>query len=58
MFRSDGPKAWHTKPGHSHLDDQIAAVVERKGSISHEEGDPPHILRKDGTIGTVENEKV
>ncbi|TKA26983.1 hypothetical protein B0A50_05174 [Salinomyces thailandicus] len=56
MFRSDGPKAWRTKPGESRLDASAAGVESRKASMVHEEG-KTQVLRKDGTVGTPDSEE-
>ncbi|KAK3672220.1 hypothetical protein LTR78_007973 [Recurvomyces mirabilis] len=54
MFRSGGPKPWHTKPGDSHLDVEVEDI-ERKASTVHEEG-RAQVLKKDGTIGSADSD--
>jgi hypothetical protein len=55
MFRPGGPKAWHTKPGESHLDAEIDQEVQRRASLAEQEG-KHQVLHKDGTIGFAGNE--
>jgi len=54
MFRPDGPKAWQTKPGQSHLEVHASEIAARKASIQDSEG-KAQILHKDGTLGAAES---
>ena len=49
MFRSGGPKPWKTKLGDSVVD-------ERAASVAAEQKNSSHVVRKDGTIDTYEND--
>jgi len=55
-FGRGGPKPWHTRVGDSHLDAEIEEVIRRASVSQSEGGDKAQVLRKDGTIGTLESD--
>ena len=58
MFRKGGPKPWHTKLGHSNLDERqaILEVEQRKASL--EDNEKMQYVREDGKIATVDKQEM
>lgn len=59
MFQKGGPKPWQTKIGDSQLDERTASIsAEKHKSSLDDDGGKAHVVRKDGTIGTLNGNEV